>query len=92
MAGYYACGAFIANLQQIYGPWLSSEFHFSSITCEQIYGILSNFAHPFTLTTSRLGLLRFHFHKFTTKVCHSIVSAQYLVNKLMDFDQILYML
>ena len=54
------------NLQHSYGPWLSSEFYFPSISCEQIDEIWLNFVYALTLTRSRLGLLGVNFRKFIT--------------------------
>ena len=52
--------------------------------------------HALLLTRSTLGLLHVNFHKFTKRVmafgfCQIFVSAQYLVNESMEFDQILHM-
>ena len=127
-----------ANLQQIFGPWLFSEFSFHSISYEWVNGIWSNLAYALILTRSRLWLLQVNFHKFTTELwqsygpwllseflfcsnlikfcicidlkpklgwnfthqfvsvyirvmalgcCQNFVSAQYLVNESMKYDQ-----
>ena len=72
------------------------RFGFRAISCEQINGIDQDFAYALTLASSRLGLLGVHFSKFYNRVMafdyrHNFVSAQYLVNESMEFDQILHM-
>ena len=80
-------------------PWFLSEFRFRSISWERINGVCSNFANALILTRSRLGLLRINYHQIVTELlplmihdfCQNFVSAQYLENKLMEFDQFLHM-
>ena len=57
----------LSQIYNSYGPWLLSEFHFCSISSEQIDGISSNFAHALTITTSMLRLLHVNFCKFMTE-------------------------
>ena len=47
---------FFANLQQCYGPWLTSEFGFYSMSWEGIDGMRPNFAYTSSLTKSMLVL------------------------------------
>ena len=75
-------------------PWF--QLHFHSISWEQNDGIRPNFALALMLISSTLGLLRVNFRTFSTWLwpfCYrqNFVSAQYLVNKLMEFDKSLYM-
>ena len=55
--------------------------------------MLHNYA--LTITRSGLGLLPINFRKFTTVMahgyCQNFISAKYLENKSVEFDQILHM-
>ena len=57
------CLSFFAKFWRSYGPWLSSEFCFRSISCELIVKIWPNFVWTSTLTRSSLGLLPVIFRK-----------------------------
>ena len=46
------------NLVQRYNPWMTSEFHFLSVSWIWINGLWPNFAHAIILTTSSLRLLK----------------------------------
>ena len=73
---------------------LSFRLSFPSIYWERIDGIRPNFVYALTLTRSKLGSLCVIFCKYTTQlwplVIVNFVSAQYLRNKLMEFDKILH--
>ena len=78
-------------------PWF--QLHFRSISWEQNDGIWPNFAYALILTISRLGFFCVNFHQIVTELwplmihdfCQNFVSAQYLENELMKFDQIMHM-
>ena len=79
-------------------PWCWLHFH--SIFWELIDGIWPDFAYALILTRSRFGLsISMHTRQFlliynrvmALDSCRNFVSAQYLKNKLMEFDQILHM-
>ena len=76
---YYT--SIFTNLQQSYGPWLMSEFHFCSVSWEQIDGIWLNFAYALIFTIARLGLLYINFCKFITELWPLIdVRISFLLN------------
>ena len=53
-------------------------------------GIRPSFAYALTLTRSKLGWLRVNFCKYVTHLWPLVVKI-YLVNEMMEFDQILHM-
>ena len=55
---------FFAHLYKSYGPWFIPEFHFRSISWEQMDRISPNFIYAFILTRSSLGLLQVIFRSF----------------------------
>ena len=58
----------------------------------RIDGIGPSFAYALIWTTSGLGLLHINFHRvMALDWCLNFLSAQYLGNKLMEFDKILHM-
>ena len=62
------CWASIFNLIQSYGPWMTSEFCFCSISWGWINGFSSNFAGALILTASSLGWLSVRFYQFVTEL------------------------
>ena len=60
--------SFFAKFWQSYGPWLTSEFRFRSISWEQFDRIRPNFVCTSTLTRSSLGLLPVIFRKILTEL------------------------
>ena len=74
-----------------------SQFHFHSISLEQIDRILPNFVYAFILTRSRLGLLHIIICTLVIELWHlcknfvqNFISAQYLENETIESEQILY--
>ena len=94
------------NSVQSYGPWMTSikyrvmaiewrqSFVFHSVSWAWIDGFWPTFAHTLILTASSLGLWSVHFRdslqSYGLEWRQNFVSAQYLVNEGMDFDQILH--
>ena len=58
----------LSDLLQSYGPWMTSEFCFSSISWERMNGFWTNFAYALILTISSLGLLSIHFLQFFSEL------------------------
>ena len=79
----------------LYGPWLTSEFRFCSISREWIDRIWPNFVCTSTVTRSSLGVLPIIFCKILTRVTaldwhQNFISAQYLINKMTESYQNFY--
>ena len=91
MGGYTVFSLSMTRHSMIPSFWIC----FCSILWEQINRIRPNFPYSMMLTKSRLGLLCIHFCKFTSQLWfgyrEDFVFAQYLVNKSMEFDQILHL-
>ena len=88
---------FFANLQTQLRPLIIVKKIFLLNIFEQIDGIWSNFAYALTLTDLG-GIVMHPFLQIYNTVmdlccCQNFISAQYmyLVNKSMEFDQILHM-
>ena len=75
-------------------PLFDVRFFLCSISCELICGFQSNFVYALILTKIRLGMIEqyvsFNFNRVMALDWYRyFVNAQYLVDKLMDFDKIL---
>ena len=75
-----------AYLQKSYGPLLSLEFRFFSISWDKIDAVRPNYAYALMLTRH---FSQMYYTAMTLGCCLNFVSAQYIVNALMKFDQIL---